>query len=126
MVFNTLLVFLGCGVGGVFRYWVTMIVYTLFGRGLPHGTIVVNVSGSFLMGLLTVILQERISAMDVQLRAVLLVGVLGGYTTFSSFSMDTLNLVETGRYVSAITYILGSVLLCLISVWAGALLGRQI
>ena len=123
---NTLLVFLGCGIGGVLRYWMTTFTYMIFDRNLPHGTIIVNVSGSLLMGLLTVLLETKFSAFDTHLRALLLVGVLGGYTTFSTFSMDTLILFETGRFVSAITYIFGSVLLCLVSVWGGALLAKHI
>lgn len=125
-MFNTLLVFLGCGIGGVFRYWVTTFANTVFSREFPHGTFIVNVSGSFLIGLLTILIQEKLITIDAQMRALLLIGFLGGYTTFSAFSIDTLNLVETGRYVSAIIYIFGSVLLCLVGVWAGVLLGRQL
>lgn len=125
-MFNTFLVFLGCGAGGVFRYWVTAFVYETFDHALPHGTMIVNVSGSFFIGLLTVFLQERMSEMDVQLRALLLVGFLGGYTTFSSFSMDTLNLINMGRYLSALAYIIGSILLCMIGVWAGTFTGKQL
>lgn len=123
---NTLLVFVGCGVGGIFRYWISTLIYTVFGHGFPHGTIFVNISGSFIMGLLTVLLEQRIGTIDVHLRGMLLVGLLGGYTTFSSFSMDTISLIETGRYEAAIAYILGSVVLCLVGVWAGMLLGRQL
>ena len=126
IVLNMLLVFLGCGVGGVFRYGVTTVIYNIFGHGYPHGTLAVNITGSFLMGLLTVYLQERVGIINIELRGLLLVGLLGGYTTFSSFSMDTLSLIETGRYFSALTYILGSVLLCIAGVWAGTLIGRQI
>ncbi len=123
-MFNTLLVFLGCGVGGVFRYWIISLAYTTLGREFPHGTLFVNVTGSFLMGFLVMLIQEKFIAIDTQMRLLLLVGFLGGYTTFSSFSMDTLNLIEAGRYISAIGYTLGSVLLCLVSIWAGVLLGK--
>lgn len=126
MLINMILVFLGCGTGGVFRYWMTTLVYYLFGHGLPHGTMFVNVSGSFIMGLLTVVLEARVGTLEVHLRGLFLVGVLGGYTTFSSFSMDTINLLETGRYISALVYIFGTVILCLVGVWAGVLLGRQL
>ena len=125
-MFNTLLVFLGCGLGGVCRYWITTFASTVLSREFPHGTFIVNITGSFLIGLLTILIQEKLITIDAQMRALLLVGFLGGYTTFSSFSIDTLNLVESGYYVSAIGYILGSVLLCLVGVWAGVLLGRQL
>lgn len=122
---NTLLVFLGCGIGGVFRYWIIAFSHSVLGRELPHGTIFINVSGSFLIGLLGILIQEKFIALDAPMRVLLIAGFLGGYTTFSAFSMDTLNLIEAGRYLVAIAYVLGSVLLCLAGVWAGVFLGKQ-
>ena len=123
---NTLLIFLGAGVGGVFRYGVSNGVHWFLGRQFPYGTLVVNASGSFLMGLLFTLLLERFEGIGPQLRSLLLVGFLGGYTTFSSFSIETLNLFESGAFVSAIVNIFVSVTLCLTLTWLGILGGRQL
>lgn len=123
---NTLLIFLGAGIGAVFRYWISTGVYGFLGRQFPYGTLVVNASGSFLMGLLVVLLIERFEGVGPQLRSLLLIGFLGGYTTFSSFSIETLNLFESGAWVSATLNILLSVILCLVLTWLGMLGGRQL
>lgn len=123
---NTLLIFLGSGVGGIFRYGVSNGVYWFLGRQFPYGTLVVNASGSFLMGLLFAILLERFDGIAPQLRSLLLIGFLGGYTTFSSFSIETLNLFESGAWVSATLNIFISVTLCLMLTWLGILGGRQL
>lgn len=123
---NTLLIFFGAGLGGVFRFWVSNGVYLLLGRQFPYGTLFVNVSGSFIMGLLYVLLLERFTSFGSQLRALLLIGLLGGYTTFSSFSIETLNLIEAGESTRAFLNILLSVFLCLFMSWLGVLGGRQL
>ena len=123
---NTLLIFLGAGFGGVSRYWVSNITYGFLGRQFPYGTLIVNVSGCFLMGLLFVLTLERFNSMGAPLRALLLIGLLGGYTTFSSFSIETVNLFENGAYLSAALNILCSVILCIAATWLGVLGGRQL
>lgn len=123
---NTILIFLGAGFGGVFRYWVSNSIYWLAGRQFPYGTLVVNVSGCFLMGLLFVLILERFDGIGPQLRSLLLIGFLGGYTTFSSFSIETLNLFENGAWFSATLNICLSVILCMVAAWLGMLGGRQL
>lgn len=124
---NIVLIFLGCGTGGgLLRYWISNFGYLLLGPNFPYGTLIVNISGSFFIGLLFVLIQERFDGIAVSLRALLLIGLLGGYTTFSSFSLETLNLIESANYVSAILNVFLSVLLCIISSWLGLLLGRQL
>lgn len=123
---NVLLIFLGAGFGGVFRYWVSNGTYWLVGRQFPFGTLVVNVSGCFLMGLLFTLILERFNGIGPQLRAFLLIGLLGGYTTFSAFSIETLNLFENGAWISACLNIVFSVILCIAAVWLGVLGGRQL
>ena len=123
---NAVLIFFGAGLGGVFRYWVSNGVYWLLGREFPYGTLVVNASGSFLMGLLFVVLLERFNGIAPQLRSLLLIGLLGGYTTFSSFSIETLSLFESGAWVGATVNILLSVILCIVLTWLGVLGGRQL
>lgn len=123
---NTLLIFLGAGFGGVFRYWISNSVYWLVGRQFPYGTLVVNVSGCFLMGLLFVLILERFDGLGPQLRSLLLIGLLGGYTTFSSFSIETINLFENGAWMSAFLNIFLSVILCIAAAWLGLIGGRQL
>ncbi|MBN9230033.1 MAG: camphor resistance protein CrcB [Legionella sp. 40-6] len=123
---NTLLIFIGAGLGGVLRFWISNGVYYFLGRQFPYGTLVVNTTGSFLMGILFVLLVERFNGSGPQLRSLLLIGFLGGYTTFSSFSIETLNLFESGAWVSGFLNILLSVVLCLLFVWIGVLGARQL
>lgn len=116
---------LGGSVGALLRYWTSTGVHTLMGRDFPYGTLLVNVSGSLLMGLLYVLLVERL-ALGVEWRAAVLIGVLGAFTTFSTFSMETLALFEDGEHTKALLNILLSVTLCLAAVWLGVTAGRRI
>ena len=121
------LIFIAVGgaVGAVLRYLTSVAVYTFMGRGFPYGTLFVNVSGSLLMGVLSVIMLERFDIAP-EWRAAVLIGVLGSFTTFSTFSIETLNLLEQGDMLRAAVNIVLSVMLCLAAVWFGVLLGRQI
>ena len=123
---NTLLIFLGAGSGGVFRYWISTMIYWLLGREFPYGTLVVNVSGCFLMGLFFVLILDRFDGIGPPLRSLLLIGFLGGYTTFSSFSIETLNLFESGAFLSGALNVLLSVTLCIGATWLGVIGGRQL
>jgi CrcB protein len=109
----------------VLRYGASISIYSLLGRGFPYGTLFVNVSGSLLMGLLSVLMLERFDIAP-EWRAAVLVGVLGSFTTFSTFSIETLNLLEQGDLMRAMSNIVLSVLVCLVAVWFGVLIGRQI
>jgi len=112
-------------VGALLRFWVSTWVYARLGRDFPWGTLAVNVLGSLLMGFLYILLIERLAFPPVW-RGVLLVGLLGAFTTFSTFSIETLNLIEEGALFSALTNILLSVMLCLLGAWLGVLLGRTL
>lgn len=118
-------IFLGAGIGGVLRYWISNGVYFLLGRQFPYGTFIVNVSGCFLMGLLFVLTLERMDGMGSSLRAFLLVGMLGGYTTFSSFSIETISLFENGQWISGSLNILLSTFICILATWIGVIGGRN-
>ena len=122
-----LLLFIAVGgaFGAVMRYAASSGVHALLGRGFPWGTLFVNVTGSLLIGLLGILLLERMN-LGPEWRAAILVGVLGSFTTFSTFSLETLNLLEQGDWLSALSNVLLSVTLCLLAVWLGVSLGRQL
>ena len=123
---NILLIFFGSGLGAICRYGVSHLIHALLGRQFPYGTLVVNASGSFVMGLLFVLILERFIGLAPQLRAFLLIGFLGGYTTFSSFSMETLTLFENGAWIAASLNILLNVMLCISLAWLGVLGARSL
>lgn len=114
----------GGAVGSVLRYWLSTAVYTAAGRGFPYGTLAVNVIGSLAMGLLFVVFVERLTEAAVW-RAALLTGVLGGFTTFSAFSIETFNLLEQGEPLKAVANAVLSVVLCVGATWLGVVLARQ-
>ena len=116
---------MGGAIGALLRYGASLSVYSFMGRGFPYGTLFVNVTGPLLMGLLSVMMLERFN-IGPEWRAAVLVGVLGSFTTFSTFSIETLNLLEQGDVMRAVTNIVLSVLVCLVAVWFGVLIGRQI
>lgn len=115
----------GGAVGAVLRFWVSTGVYGLLGRGFPYGTLAVNVIGSWCMGLLFVLLVER-SAVGPEWRAALMVGMLGAFTTFSTFSIETLNLMQEGALTKAFTNVAVSVVVCVGATWAGMVMGKQL
>ncbi len=119
-----LLIACGGALGAASRYAASLGVYAWLGRGFPYGTLFVNVTGSFLIGLLSMLLVERFS-LGGEWRAAILVGFLGAFTTFSTFSLETLNLFEQGDGARALLNVLLSVVLCLLAVWSGVGLARQ-
>ena len=112
---------LGSAIGGAGRYWCNNLVSGAFGNAFPWGTIAVNVAGSFLIGFLASIdpFSGRSWLPGLEARAFLIVGVCGGYTTFSAFSLQTLDLLRTGQWPQVLGNIALSVVLCLLAVWLG-------
>jgi CrcB protein len=115
----------GGAVGCVLRFWMSTGVYQLLGRDFPYGTLAVNVLGSLTIGVLYVLLQERLS-LDSTWRALLLIGLLGGFTTFSAFAIETVNLIEQNEIIKALGNMLLSVILCVGGAWLGVLAGRSL
>lgn len=116
---------LGGSVGALLRFAMSHGVHSLLGRGFPYGTLFVNVSGSVLMGVGYAVTVQRADFSD-ELRGALFVGLLGAFTTFSTFSLETLGLLENGEPFKALINVCLSVGLCLLGCWAGLVLGRQI
>ena len=119
----TLAVAVGSALGGVARYWCTGVVSRAFGETFPWGTLLINVLGSFLIGLVAAATgpEGRLLVSPVS-RQFWLVGIFGGFTTFSSFSLATLRLVQDGEWLWAGANVVLSVVLCLLGVWLGAVL----
>jgi len=115
----------GGAAGSVLRFWMSTWVHTFAGRSFPYGTLTVNVLGCLAMGFLFVLFVDRLSDNAV-LRAGILIGMLGGFTTFSSFSIETLNLIEQGAWLKAVANMTGSLILCVAATWVGVILGRQV
>jgi fluoride exporter len=113
-----LIVFAGAGFGGALRHGVNLAAARIFGFGFPFGTIIVNVLGSFLMGFLAGYFAYR-TGLPQHLRLFLTTGMLGGFTTFSAFSLDAALLLERHAYWSAAAYVLGSVILSLAGLFVG-------
>ena len=117
------IVFVGAGIGGALRHGANVGAARLFGYGFPFGTLIVNLIGSFLMGLLAgyFLLRPGIAQ---HTRLFLTTGILGGFTTFSAFSLDTALLIERHAYWLAAAYVAGSVIASILALFAGMSLIR--
>ncbi|WP_411727308.1 fluoride efflux transporter CrcB [Methyloglobulus sp.] len=117
---------LGGSFGAVFRFLVSSGISQWLGREFPYGTLVVNILGSFLLGLLTEALIVQRIAIAFEYRSALLVGFIGAFTTFSTFSLETLYLIEQGSVTKAVGNIFISVSACILAVWLGLLCSRAL
>jgi len=113
------IVFLGAGIGGALRHGVNVWAARAFGYGFPFGTLIVNVAGSFIMGLAVGFFAYRAGLVPQHMRLFLTTGVLGGFTTFSAFSLDAALLFERHNYAMALTYALGSVVASIAALFIG-------
>jgi CrcB protein len=122
-VLNIVLVFLGGGLGAMARYGMQGVVYRWMGAAFPYGTLVVNIVGSFLIGALMSASESRF-LLNPSLRIFLAIGILGGFTTFSSFSFETVSMIRDGEYLFAAMNVGASIALCLFFTYVGTLVAR--
>jgi fluoride exporter len=117
---------IGGALGGVSRFWLSGLIAARFGETFPWGTLVINITGSFLIGIFAALVTPE-GRLDSQSRVFvtqfLMIGVCGGYTTFSAFSLRTLQLMQERQWIYACGNVILSVTLCMIAVWLGYLLG---
>ena len=119
-----LVVGLGGAVGAILRWWVGVLMSHLLAP-VFLGTLVVNLAGSFLVGVLLIWFQGKLPINDV-LRTGIVVGLLGGFTTYSAFSMEAVNMMMAGFYGRASAYVVVTVAVCLVGAWTGVMLGRSV
>jgi len=111
---------LGSALGGMARYWCSGAAALLVGEAFPWGTLIVNVLGSFVIGFVAALTgPDGQIVLDARAQRFIVIGLCGGYTTFSAFSIQTLDLMNDGRWASAGANVAASVLLCLLAVWMG-------
>ncbi|MEC8460874.1 MAG: fluoride efflux transporter CrcB [Pseudomonadota bacterium] len=118
-----ILIFLGSGLGGTCRHLVTQMTATL--AYFPYGTFLANVTGSLIIGLLTPLLSKMSLPLSSHAQALLITGFCGSYTTFSTFSLNTIELLESGQILLGITNIILNLSLCLLACMSGLYLGRH-
>lgn len=121
-MYQLIAIAIGGALGSVLRFLASKGVHNLFGYDFPFGILTVNILGSFFMGLLVVLFIDRLNIEPIW-SAAILIGFLGGFTTFASFSIDTINLLINGAPFLALLYMLASVICCLLAAWSGVLLG---
>ena len=115
---------LGGAGGAMSRYWVMIHTAEWFGKGFPYGTLLVNVVGSFVLGFLSIVFVQKLQIPDA-MRLAIIVGFLGAFTTFSTFSLDVLNAYLAGQGLKAMMYAVSSVFMSLLGVSLGYLLAKS-
>jgi CrcB protein len=124
-MYTTLAIACGGALGAVSRYYLSVVAERWNTSAFPLGTFTVNVLGSLLIGLCFVVFLEKLQLVDTW-RPLIVIGYLGAFTTFSTYSLDALLLIQQGNYNTAVLYIISSVLICLLAAFAGMQLARLI
>jgi CrcB protein len=124
MLQNYAIVFFGAGIGGVLRYWLSSFVYKFLPANFPYGTLSVNLIGSFILGFVMFGLYEK-ELINQDMRLFLTIGFCGGFTTFSTFSLETVNLIKNSEFIIASLNILLNVILCLAGTYLAYILSNR-
>jgi CrcB protein len=126
---KAILPYLWVGLGGFLgsnaRYVIGRVSAALFGAAFPYGTLIINVTGSFLLGLVATLATQRYEVFAQEIRLAISIGFIGAYTTFSTFEYESHSLFEDGKWLYAMTYILSSLLVGLLAVRLGIVLGGK-
>lgn len=122
---KTVLVFIGGGVGSVFRYLVSGWVYAVWGSNFPYGTLAVNLAGSFIIGFFLTLAEDKF-LISPDIRVLVAIGFVGGFTTFSTFTYETMKLLRNGSFIIGGLNIVVSMTIGLIAVWFGSILAGLI
>ena len=112
---NWLAVAIGGALGSIARYALSSWIFDITSHKFPYATLIVNVAGSFVMGILFVVIVER-AALPAEMRSLLMIGFIGAFTTFSAFSLDALGLWQNGHVLMSVIYIITTVILCLVAI----------
>lgn len=120
---NIVLIAIGGASGALCRHWMVLLVNGFANSRFPFGTLTVNLLGSFLIGIMYVLITERLT-LHPDWRSILMVGFLGAFTTFSTFSLESIALLENGQIANAILYVLSSLTLCILAAWCAVTLAR--
>lgn len=121
---NYLMVSIGAAIGGAFRYWLADFVQRFLPASFPYGTLTVNVVGSFILGLIIFIIDSR-QLINYQTKIFLTIGFCGGFTTFSTFSLETINFIRHSEFLYAFLNILLNVILCLGAIYIASLFTQK-
>ena len=122
---NYLLVIAGSAIGGGLRSWISDAVYKYLPVTLPYGTVAVNIIGSFILGIIIFIFDEK-ELLNNQVKIFLTIGFCGGFTTFSTFSLETFNLIRDSEYLFAALNIISSLLVCIAGVFLAYIISKLI
>lgn len=120
-----LLIGIGGGLGSILRFWLGSYIGSRMGTRFPYGTFVINITGSFLIGLVFALLTVR-TQWSPNWRYLIPIGFIGGYTTFSSFEFETLRSIQDGQIALGLLYVATSVVVGFVAVWGGMIAGRAI
>jgi CrcB protein len=121
---NYIIVFFGAGIGGILRYWLSSFVYKFLPTNFPYGTLTINFIGSFIIGFVIFGLYDK-ELISQNMRLFLTIGFCGGFTTFSTFSFETFNLIKNSEFLFASLNIFLSVLLCLAGTYLAYILSNR-
>jgi len=124
---NFVWVMIGGAIGSAARFWGSVVIAQRFGETFPWGTLIVNVIGCFVIGLFNTLTgPDGRWFLPIAARQFVMIGICGGFTTFSAFSLQTLSLIQNGEWLHAGNNVLLSVLLCMIAVWLGHILAANV